>query len=286
MLMSTVSLGMTYEEAKQIGMFGAAGGYSEQEIAEAMSVLYPYRDAEGNVVSQQMVDSGSYQEADEGVYEYAGGGGAGACGTEPERPEDPPLYPAEYCVDQNGIPDAGCVERNYQRQQANIVLRENRRNQWLQALCEWGNCLNDTSRNCQAEYPIEAVPYAPGNVYDVAPDDRGIMRPTSQTPAVLPQYTASETAAAPPVTAAPNRPPAAGQPASSSGPGGTAAPGGGEAAGLPSAGGSSTPSYGFFEQLQQGGGEVVGGISESTGLSSGVVMAAAAALGAYLLLKG
>lgn len=181
----------------------------------------------------------------------------------------PRLYAQEECA----VTDQACVARNSLRQQANFVLLRNANNDYLRKLCEQSNIASGTDRNCDTQYPIEVVPYAPGTIQDAVCNGGqcyaailGDAKPSGQTTTgqkFTEQYTSTGTPRTGVTVGVPNqnvapRPQAGEVPAADSG----------ATAGTAEATGAAV------------GGGLLAGVSNTT------LMIGAAALVAVLLLKG
>ncbi len=105
---------------------------------------------------------GGYYQSSPSVQAAQGGSDPVFLSAPPETQPVPALYAMEQC----GPGDAACVERNAQRQQANMVLLENARNQYYQDVCRYNASLNPwqgkTAEDCRSQFPLSPVPPASG----------------------------------------------------------------------------------------------------------------------------
>lgn len=188
---------LSYEQAREILMWGAQRGYTDEEIRAASLVVYPARTEGGLLVSAGRIESGEYeiqQEAPAG--ERAVVGPSTLIPPAPTRGPRPPLYrDFEDCIPG----DQDCIDRNSARARANNALLTNVGREYLRAQCERSCALNtqagqpEQCRNCAGLYPAVEVPSAPGTRRTV----NGAAVPSAPTPAAIAPAPAPGSAPAP-----------------------------------------------------------------------------------------
>lgn len=172
---------MTFDEAKEVLMWGALRGYTEEDIAEARGVVYSGQTEGGLLLTPQAIETSGYEETDQGGV-YSGGPTGTSydrCGPSPQY-RLPPLYPAEECAPR----DVACVGRNEARQNANFAIKHNADIAFKEEKCRHNECLNGRDLGCEGQFgSYWQVPQVPGeSPVVVARDDLGILRPVSGIP--------------------------------------------------------------------------------------------------------
>lgn len=188
---------LSYDKAKEILMYGATRGYTDEQMREANLVVYPARTAEGALISGARIAAGEFAvetEAAAGERAVVRAGPASvAIGAKPVRGPRPPLY-RDF---ENCIPgDQACIQRNAARAAANRAILANAGMDYMRAMCKY-NCARNTAAghpeqclNCAVQFPRVPVPAAPGTrrTADQAP--------LATVPAEIPRAAAAEPPAA------------------------------------------------------------------------------------------
>ncbi len=178
---------LTMEQASEIAMYGASRGYTDEQIKEAVAVLYPATDSEGRLVSAERLESGEYTLSDSSGVAVRTGDGGTTTMTVPPKPVDQP--PAYYPMEQCNPGDSACVSRNSARQSANMVIEDNADAAFNAAMCRHNAARNnDQARydQCASMFPQQLVPYAPNGLAPAVGTPGSGFHPQAGVPGTIP----------------------------------------------------------------------------------------------------